>query len=59
MWAKLGSAMERSAYEKAGLGDTLDCSAALSLARFAEACFWQATGDCASFGLTASGVEQS
>lgn len=43
MWWKMGSIMEKSAYEHADGGAQV--AHAMKLARAAEACFWQAAGD--------------
>jgi len=52
MWAKLGRILEARAYERAETGNGLDRIAALEFAKAAEACFWQATGDCIGINLS-------
>jgi len=42
MWSKIGGVVERYAYEQAEKGY---CRYACALAQFAEACFWQSTGE--------------
>lgn len=48
MWVKLGSLLEAHAYSAAESGRV---ETALKSGRCADACFWQATGDCAPIGM--------
>lgn len=43
MWLKIGRAMERRAFD--GASDTMSRMGVIELAKAAEACFWQATGE--------------
>ena len=51
MWRRLGHTFERLAYERAKSGLLLDVQAAVTIAKLAEGCFWQSTGEADCFDL--------